>query len=401
MLYYERSELDRRIGGGDAAEEQLWQLLRRHRLTPLHSATTVADVERQMAALDGTAFTKERGYDGPGAGAGDGVFALGAYGELGPPSAGGLGAVERIVGLLAARGVLAKTDVFVYAADEDCTSPFAAGWKALLSTSREPDVRRVRVAWTCGEDPDGQPADIPIQQDTFDPRRAAVARVHGKEVWVYNGVRPFAATFLTDSEAASLRANGWIAAMFDVGRWFYWETTFWYDANKGGHGPYDPFATAETFHNADGDACMGDGVLLYPGKQIDVGLAHSVGFAGVLPSIRLKNWRRGIEDAGYYQLARAGDSAKANAIAKRLLPAVWREAHAGDPASWSDVGKAWFDARMQLLALIPKGADASIVATMRDEPPARGVSNGAIAAGVAAVLALLVGLLAVRTQRRR
>ena len=50
-------------------------------------------------------------------------------------------------------------------------------------------------------------------------------------------------------------------------------------------------------------------MLVYPGRQIDGFAAHSVGMDGVIASIRLKNLRRGIQDAGYLQLARARDAA--------------------------------------------------------------------------------------------
>ncbi len=222
----------------------------------------------------------------------------------------------------------------------------------LLRGSLDPDLRRVRVAWTCDADPASQPVDIPILHATFDAEAAERARERGKEVWVYNGERPFSGTFLLDAEAVSPRVNGWLGAVFGVGRWFYWESTFWYDDNKGGHGAVDPFVTAETFHNADGDHADGDGVLVYPGRQVDLFQEHSAGVAGVFPSIRLKNWRRGVEDAGYYQLAHLRSPARAEAIARRLLPRVASAAKEGEGASWSSRGAAFFEARRELLAVI-------------------------------------------------
>jgi len=356
MLVYDRGELDRRIGGDDAAELHLWQLLHRHRLTPVHAARTLEEAKHHLPALDGTAFSSARGYEGPGADAGDGLLVLGLYGGLGAPSAANLKAIEQIADELAKRNVLAKSDVFVYAADEDCSSPYGKGWKDLLASSTNANVKSVKVGWTCGANPTKQPVDIPMLLDTYDPETAAAAKALGKDVWVYNGMRPFNGTFLTDSEAVSLRANGWLSGMFDISRWFYWETTFWYDDNRGGQGAYDPFVSAETFHNDQGDTANGDGLLLYPGKQIDEGTTHSIGMDGVIASLRMKNWRRGIEDAGYYQLARAKDPAKAEAVAKALLPKVFTATSGGKPVSWTDVGKPWFDARKELLAIFAPDA---------------------------------------------
>jgi hypothetical protein len=354
MLYYDRSELDQRIGGGDAAEQQLWKLYHRHRLSPMHDATTTAAATRHLPALTGSIYSAANGYDGPGIGLGDGVMSLGAYGAFGAPGTSSLASVEAISDVLASGGVLRSTDAFVYAIDESCGSSYGQQWKKLLAGSTDPNAKNVRVGWTCSEDPRSQPVDIPIVfAGSYDPAAAQAAGTAGKSVWIYNGQRPETDAFLTDTSAIALRANGWIAAMANIPRWFYWETTFWYDNNRGGHGAYDPFDTAETFHNSSGDWAEGDGVLVYPGKQIDQFTNHSIGLAGVLPSIRLKNLRRGIEDAGYYELALAANPSKAQAIAQTLLPRILSAASDGDAPSWTDRGDAWFQARKALLALIP------------------------------------------------
>ena len=383
MLFYDRSELDRRTAAGDAVEKHLWQLYHRHRLVPMHNGKTAPDAERRLRALDGSIYTKELGYEGPAEGMGDGVLALGAYGDYGAPDATKLASVEQVANFLASKNVLKTTDVFVYAIDESCSSPYGKAWKDLLAGSTDANVKSVRVGWTCSEDPTTQPVDIPILLDNFDPAKTKAARAMGKEVWVYNGVRPRDGAFMTDTEAVGLRVNGWLSAMNDIGRWFYWETTFWYDDNRGGHGAYDPFATAETFHNASGDYAMGDGVLVYPGKQVDVFTEHSLGMNGVVASIRLKNWRRGIEDAGYLQLARSANAAKANAIAAALLPRVMSAAAAGTQPSWSDSGKPFFDARKALLDLIPVGANGGPGAGAPGATPDPG-APGAPGAGPAA-----------------
>jgi MYXO-CTERM domain-containing protein len=315
--------------------------------------------------LDGSLYTTPNGYDGPAVGLGDGILSLGTYGSFGAPSSSTLKTVEGIADAVAAAKLFPTTDVFVYAIDETCSSSYGADWKTLLAGSSDANVKNVKVGWTCSTDPSAQPVDIPIVWGgEFNLTTANAARAKGKDVWIYNGARPSTGSFLTDTEAVELRANGWIGGVYPVGRWFYWETAFWYDGNSGGHGPYDPFVTSETFHNNYGDECQGDGVLVYPGKQVDMFTADSVGIDAVLASIRLKNWRRGIEDAGYYQLAHAADAAKAETIAKGLLGNVLDSAKGGDPVSYPEKGKPWFDARKALLDLIPKditpGGDAGL-----------------------------------------
>jgi len=418
MLYYELGDLQR-VGSDPAIERQLWMLYHRHRLSAIHSVNEAADLAAHVPALDGSLYTAAHGYEGPGAGMGDGILSLGTYGSYGAPSSSTLASVEAVADAVAAAKLFATTDVFVYATDEDCSSPYGAQWKALVGGSSNANVKNVKIGWTCSADPSTQSVDVPIVfAAAFYASQAAAARAKGKDVWIYNGYRPASGTFLTDAEATATRVNGWIAAVTDVGRWFYWETAFWYDGNRGGHGPYDPFVTSETFHNNDGDECQGDGVLVYPGQQVDMFTSHSLGLAGVLASIRLKNLRRGIEDAGYYQLAHAASPAQAETIARGLLGDVLADAQDGDKVSYPEAGKPYFDARKALADLIPSGAgdgtgDAGV------QPPdgggggsggnggssggcgCRTGARGDVEGGVTAAALLLLVAGAVRPARRR
>ncbi len=392
VLYYDAEEVARRVGPG--AEPQLWELLHAHRIAPLHDARVPADVLRQRAALDGSLYSPSAGYLGPARGTGDGVLCLGAYGGLGDPSATTL---EALAGAVASLKLPARTDVFVYADDERCSSPRGSAWSAIVAASPDSDVRRVHVGWTCSDAPAGQPVDIPMLE-AGDYDVASAARAPGKEVWIYNGVMPHTGTFLLDASAVSPRVNGWIGEMFGIPHWMYWEATYWYDRH--GKTPIDPFSEAESFHNDHGDWANGDGVLLYPGRQIDGFSEHSFGFEVVLPSIRLKNWRRGLEDAAYLRLARARDARRADAIARALVPSAL---HAGGAPSWSAHGQAFFDARRALLA-VASGAPGAVVAPA----PPHALDRGALWAGwvypaltsACAALAIVLGRAAKRGRRR-
>ncbi len=382
-VFYDPEELERRIGAG--AEEPLWRLLHAHRVSPLHNATSAADVERQKDALSGATYGSARGYAGAGTDLGDGVLAIGAYGGLGEPDASKLARVEAIADAAAAANVLVGTDVFVYADDERCDSARGAAWSELLRGSPDPNVRGVRVAWTCTEDPSRQPVDVPMLLARYDPAQVARARARGKDVWLYNGVLPQTGTFLLDADAVSPRVNGWLAAMYGIRRWFYWESTYWY--GRRGATPIDPFVEPETLHNEDGDWANGDGVLVYPGRQEDVFREHSLGYRGVLPSIRLKAWRRGLQDAAYLELARARDPVRADAVARALIPTALDAARRGRPPSWSARGVAFYAARRALRAIAVGGQSIGSAAV---PPPARRAFRFRWAALGAGVLLALV-----------
>jgi hypothetical protein len=380
IAYYDPIELARQVG--PQAEGRLWMLLRAHRVSPLHDATAASDVARQVAALEGDQYAPNRGYFGPGALSGDGVLTLGAYGGLGDPSAAGLKSVEAIAAALEQDARLGRTEVVLYADDESCASPRAEGWRALLSASHDEHVRRMRLAWTCSHDPSQQPVDVPILLASYDDAQVERAKHAGKSVWVYNGELPRTGTFLLDADAVSPRVNGWLQAMRSIPRWFYWEVAHWY-GRRGA--PFDPYDDPESLLNKDGDWANGDGVLVYPGTRCDLVSTYDLGWDGVIPSIRLKNWRRGLQDGAYLELARVRDRAAADAVADELIPAAFEAAKEGRPAAWSPRGERFFAARRALYSILLGRAPAQ-----RHPPHATGLARSAGAAlSVLGALALL------------
>jgi Domain of unknown function (DUF4091) len=179
--------------------------------------------------------------------------------------------------------------------------------------------------------------------------------------------------------------------------------------HDGGQTPVDPFADPETLATGDGGTANGGDMLVYPGTQLEDFHDHSLGIAGVLPSIRLFNLRRGIEDAGYLQMARAKDSARANGVARWLVPAAFGDATTGQPPAWSSRGKPFFQAREALLAIAlgktpPDLGAPPAPAIAASTPPAtsggctRGANEGG---GVAIVGLVLVAAFTGRTRRSR
>lgn len=367
---------------GPEGEAQLWQLLHAHRIAPLHDAVNVEDVTRQREALEGSLYTPARGYVGPAPGLGDGVLAIGSGGAFGSPDERSLATIEAIADAASAAHLFGGSDVFLDVSSEPCSSSWATGWQKLLRESPDPSAQRIRLGGRCTQDPSKLP-------------------------WAYGGVLPRTGTFLLDAEATSPRVNGWLAGIEGTPRWIVPQIAAW--AEDRDDEPVDPFAVPEM--PAAGPSpgwSNGGGVLVYPASEYGDGghREHAVDAVGVLPSIRLKNWRRGIEDAGYLQLARDQDPARADAIARWLVPAAFDEAPRGGPASWSPRGKAFLEARRALLAVILGRAPVALetpppAPAATAGPPSAGCELGPGGAAGGFAMLLLAGATLARRGRRR
>jgi hypothetical protein len=346
FVYYDTRELTRRLGDA-RAEGDLRATLHAYRVDAIHDVTISTLSSDAALALERASLRDES------------VVAYGAYGALGEPTPASLDVATRLdVAIFGDRPAdRARVSRFIYAVDEDCDSPWPARWRALVAS--RPSLRGVRVGATCGLDPSAQAADLVMQTaHDYDPERARRAERAGKEVWAYNGCRPYAGPMMLDVPAVDLRANAWIALRYGVPRWFYWEATAWFDDGRGGHGGeqgFDPFMVAETFHNREGDYANGDGILLYPGKQ-EAGRV-SFGQDTVFPSVRLANLRRGLEDAGYVALARTVDRARADEVVRRMVPHAL--ALARERAAWPSQARPWLEARRELAAILERPAPSA------------------------------------------
>ena len=192
---------------------------------------------------------------------------------------------------------------------------------------------------------------------------------NGKKLYFYNGYRPMSGSFATEDEGASLRQLGWIQHKKNIQRWFYWESTY-YNNFQHGTGETNVFRQAKTFGGTSGkDPVMGetgrnytngDGVLFYPGTDL-IYPQDSYGLDGPIASLRLKYWRRGIQDADYLEMAKKISSARTAAIVERMVPKVLWEYGVSDPAdptwilgdiSWSTNPDDWEAARRELAEII-------------------------------------------------
>lgn len=107
----------------------------------------------------------------------------------------------------------------------------------------------------------------------------------------------------------------------------------------------------------------GDGVLFYPGTEKHF-TEENYGINGPIVSLRMKLWRRGLQDVDYLALASAANVSQTQTIVDRIVPKVLWEQGAGeasdpnDPSwvkhdiSWSYDPDVWEEARAELADII-------------------------------------------------
>jgi hypothetical protein len=154
-----------------------------------------------------------------------------------------------------------------------------------------------------------------------------------------------------------------------VDRWFYWDSTY-YNNYQGNTGQTNVFQQAQTYGQFEqiddllGETgwnyLNGDGVLFYPGTDTRYP-EDDYDVRGPFASLRLKHWRRGIQDVDYLTLAAEIDPDRTAAIVNRMIPKVLWECDADDPTdptwvftdiSWPTDPNLWEAARAELADII-------------------------------------------------
>ena len=364
-----------------------FQLAHRHRISLIGDEGSDAWEEDRPrpeweSRLDGTLFTTARGYEGPGEGVGNGVYSIGTYGGWGWRDEGQAGMRTHTDGWASWFATHAPgTEYFLYLIDESDDFAQIEQWAGWIETNPGPGSAMLSLATTSMLHSRGpMPSlDVPCTwaPTVGDPAASQAAvdyyvATPGKRAWMYNGYRPWTGSFVTEDDGVALRVTAWSQYAKRISRWFYWESTY-YDNFQGGTGETDVFASAHTFggHDRHDDVLgetgwnytNGDGVLFYPGTD-RVFPAQSYGVPGPFASLRLKFWRRGIQDGDYLALAEAVDPAATRAVLAGVLPRTLWDYGVSDPAdptwvrtdiSWSNDPDVWEAARAALAEIIEGG----------------------------------------------
>jgi hypothetical protein len=190
-----------------------------------------------------------------------------------------------------------------------------------------------------------------------------------KRLGYYNGTRPYSGTMALDDDGVSWFVNSWMHYKLRQDLWFIWESTYYNDTNNG-QGETPVFRQAKTFGPApsfsttygytSGQYSNSDGLLMYPGTDLSYP-QDNYSVDGPFASMRLKLWRRGIQDYDYLKMAEKIDAKAVKNIVDTILPRVVYEygvTDADDPTylhsdiSWTTNTDVWDRARERLAQII-------------------------------------------------
>lgn len=366
-----------------------FQLAHRHRISLIDGNERSMDWDTEgnqldrphpqwLPRLDGSLFTAANGYEGPGVGIGNNIYSIGTYGSWPWQGEGEAAMRSHSDGWVTWFEANAPdTEYFLYLIDESDDYPQIQQWAQWIDNNPGPGQRLPSMATMALPTAAASTPSLDVPTSWFnvgftdDWQQAVDSYTNNpdKRVFFYNSNRPASGSFATEDDGVALRELAWGQYKKGIDRWFYWESTY-YNNFQGNTGQTNVFQTAHTFGDFDrtdaslgqtgGNYLNGDGVLFYPGTDLRFP-EDSYGVQGPFASLRLKHWRRGIQDVEYLAMAAAIDPARVQAIVHTIVPGILWDLGVEDPGdptwvltdiSWPTDPDVWEAARAELADII-------------------------------------------------
>ncbi|MEO6239649.1 MAG: hypothetical protein ABIQ52_21845, partial [Vicinamibacterales bacterium] len=355
MLYYSGDQPE--LYHGRNLDAAYHRFAHRHRVELVH-AYDEAKLEAAWGRFSGVDFSRDRMYEGPGAGIGNRLVPRSFYGpgrEFDDRSS-AWAKSDSWMTLL--REKVPRAITFLYMPDEPGPEEYPRIVKLAENIHSNPGPGRALPIFVTSKY--AAPLDAAIDIWSSGPKgflldRVARERARGRQYWFYNGGRPAGGAITIDAPATDARATIWAAFKHDVRVYFYWYSVHWrHNSQKQGERNQNVWADTITFDNRkqaeksvdDQGYIHGDGVLIYPGEE-RLHPDQDRGIAGPIGTVQLANFRRGLQDHQYLSMARALGLTKVvdEAIAA-IVPRVFSDA--GDRVSFPETGAPYESARLRL-----------------------------------------------------
>lgn len=321
------------------------------------SSFDVTRMSSYLPYLNGSAYTPAHGYRGPGEGFGERLFPIGMYGLrdiMGDTPSEVQQQADLWVNWFESNAP--QVNYFWYMIDEPTAPSFdwikeRADW---LKSYTGPGKTLPTFTTTTYKKELEDAIDIWAGYNGLDLKELLGIRSRGGDHWFYNGNRPRYGSVILEAAAVDLRVNSWILYKYNIPVHFIWHSTAWQHNSQGPKGRLHQniYRNPLTFINNELEFGNGDGILFYPGKM-PFYPEENRGINGAFPSIRLKNIRRGQQDALIMDMAekKAGRE-KVITIISKVVPRALSEVRMDEPVPWSESGDDYDRARLELLKLL-------------------------------------------------
>ena len=167
---------------------------------------------------------------------------------------------------------------------------------------------------------------------SYVPERVKRLREQGVEDWFYTGMG------ITDGDLLGGRALGWVSWKYGAKSWAIWEMDF---------NSLRAWQYADTYRDDHGGVENGEGFLVYRGE--------TMGLDEPVASIRLKSMRRGSQDYEYFWLLsqRKGGREQADALVNSVINEPLGSSESwGSAGMWKHNSEEWERARIKAGNLI-------------------------------------------------
>ncbi len=160
----------------------------------------------------------------------------------------------------------------------------------------------------------------------------------GDKIWFYHNGHPAVGIHSINASGIEMRSWGVITAKYNFDGHFMWALNL-SDQEKPYHYPS---------YKKEDDR-FGNGTMVYAGNKL--GTIGMEPIPGPIPTMRLKAWRRGLQDAELILLAKkSGYQKEVDQMLEKLIPTALSKGQG--QASWSDNPQDWIKFHRELLRLV-------------------------------------------------
>ncbi|HVM97773.1 MAG TPA: glycoside hydrolase domain-containing protein [Candidatus Acidoferrales bacterium] len=356
MFYYESSQPE--LYQGTNLDDEYHRFAHRNRVEFVN-AYSQAEAQAAHGIFDGSAFIAANGYEGPGEGVGNVIIPNTFYGPGSAYDSQASAWATSNQWMTFLGGFLPQGITFVYMPDEPSSDQYPYIKSLSSNIKSNPGIGKnlplfVTKQWVSQLDGAidiwcAAPSEYVVSVATWQ-------RSQGHRYWTYNGGRPYLAAIVIDSPATDPRATIWACFKHGIDTYFYWHTCHWlHNSQKPTNRLQNVWGNPITFDsrgNPGGQFAYGDGVLMYPGTDVQFP-DQDRGIPGPVSTVQMANFRRGLQDHLYLTMAQQlGMSAFVNETVARLVPKVFSDTNATAAVSFSQVGNDYEVARRQLAGRI-------------------------------------------------